>query len=547
MMNTEDQKITPQSQTANLLRLMRTSKFSELAKHELITRYSHLFGYPIAADVAEAGCSCDKFEKFKVDWRPDVVSELEEVFGKGCCQHVGSLSSKRIGFYPIHMAAGLGDQNLLETVLENGGNMYSTTLSEGLLPFDIAIINRHSKVSDALLLRNFQYPIDAETVKVKPKIIATCLYFNDVANANRCLQAGVVISRGHWKLLMNQAVERSQITVITWLLNLGIGDVNMKLRQELTALHVANRPDVAELLLKAGADLTIVANEEGTPLIFQLNRKRLEIAKLIAKHDRSLIDQMGIDSSDPTLNHYTAFHNCALSGYLDGLKMLHAHGADHTLVTYDGNTAVGLACYSDRLECVEYLLSLGCDVNYQDHDGDTALIYATYNANPSMVNSLIEHGANPGLSNNHDVTPLWNAVYSRSIGTVKLLLSLNVDSNKASRGRNIFEDENFDYIYDEPVTPLFVAIHQENIAIAKALVCAGCSINLERYSSASFEIYVDHWARDNKNWLDHVSSNPPSLMWWCKRTIRHILPLCPKEAIESLIIPSTLKSYLENV
>lgn len=303
--------------------------------------------------------------------------------------------------------------------------------------------------------------------------------------------------------------------------------------------------EMAELLLKSGADLTIVAHPNGTPLMEQLVLKRLSVAECILKFNPSLVDfaPAAADCPDQELaqHFYTALHYACWQGYLEGVKLLQKYGADCTAVTYDGNTAVGLACHSNWQTCVEYLLSLGCDVNQQDKDGDTALLYATHHGNSIIVDLLLKHGADPSVSNKDGVTPLWNAVFSRSLESVKLLLLKNVDTELCCRGQNWHEVGDLGHIYDVPVTPLFVAIHHEDISVVKALVAAGCYINGEK---PNFPIYVAHWAEENKRWLNHVAGNPPSLSWWCKRIIRRTMPVNPKNITEQLSIPSTLKTYL---
>lgn len=304
---------------------------------------------------------------------------------------------------------------------------------------------------------------------------------------------------------------------------------------------------MAQHLLDRGADPSIVCDPDGTALMRQLKRKRLEVAQCILKHDKSVVDQMVTNAPTSRRNHYTALQNCAWQDYLEGIQLLCEYGADHRLVTYDGNTAVGLACHSGSLECVEYLLGLGCDTNCQDKDGDTALLYATYNGNWEIVEMLLENGAEPERGNKFGVTPIWNAVYSRTLPSVIRLLSLNVDPGKCCRGRNIFEQQHFNFIYDDLVSPLFVAIHHQDVSIAKALIAAGCYINAEDFGLVNFRTYVDGWAGDNKKWLRHVTSTPPTLSWWCKRLIRKHLPVNPESAIQGLFIPYTLKAYIQEI
>ena len=59
------------------------------------------------SDMPITGCSCHNMETFKQDWRPDIPSELEQIVGDGYCAHVSAtLITKKLGFYPIHVAVG---------------------------------------------------------------------------------------------------------------------------------------------------------------------------------------------------------------------------------------------------------------------------------------------------------------------------------------------------------------------------------------------------------------------------------------------------------
>lgn len=56
------------------------------------------------------------------------------------------------------------------------------------------------------------------------------------------LFSGTKPSIALWKRIMHQTVDRSKIESVKWLLTLGIGDVNERLRDGFTALHYAKTP-----------------------------------------------------------------------------------------------------------------------------------------------------------------------------------------------------------------------------------------------------------------------------------------------------------------
>ena len=308
--------------------------------------------------------------------------------------------------------------------------------------------------------------------------------------------------------------------------------------------------EIVELLMDAGASPHVSCQSgyqnSPYPLLHQVFKKRWEVAEAMLKRYPDIIDLRESPTEEEPHPCYTAMQACAVNGDVEGLRLCQRYKADHRLVAPDGNNALMLAAYIDSEESVDFILQLGCDTNVQDKDGDTALIYATYHGNYKLVESLLNHKADPSITNHAGITPIWNAVFSRSLMSVKHLLMFNVDPTRPSRGQNIHgyvEDGN--YIYDEPVSPLFVAIHLENLSIIKSLTAAGCYLQAEKFGIPNFDMYVEHWSEENKRWLQHVTSRPPSLLWWCKRVVRKLLPVKCLHITNELPIPSHLKSYIQ--
>ena len=78
------------------------------------------------------------------------------------------------------------------SILDNGGDMYCTTLSKHLYPFDISIMNKYHSISEELLDRMFKYPNDEKVAKHKASLLRTCLYFSDIDGADYCVRAGKI-------------------------------------------------------------------------------------------------------------------------------------------------------------------------------------------------------------------------------------------------------------------------------------------------------------------------------------------------------------------
>lgn len=297
--------------------------------------------------------------------------------------------------------------------------------------------------------------------------------------------------------------------------------------------------EMVELLIKLKADpgsMSVLTNH--------VYSGRIEVCEAILQR---FPEAVSYPASGPSFKAYFPLHHASWRGSIDAVDLLLRYNADCHIATGDGNTALGLACHADSIDCAKRFISLGCDPNVADKDKDTALIYATFNGNPEITRLLLDNGADPHAENSTRVTPLWNAVYCQSLDIVKQLLKLNVDWSINSRGSDIHACSS---IYDEEVSPVFVALHLEQISILKALFESGCYLHKEIYVVKGPELTIDYmesWAEDNKRWLKHITQNPPSLMWWCKKTIRSRIKSDFQNSVRKLSITSCMKSYVIEV
>lgn len=280
--------------------------------------------------------------------------------------------------------------------------------------------------------------------------------------------------------------------------------------------------------------------EPSSVLIVPVCNQRLGVCEAILLQFPQVVSLPSIDGNCKS---YHPIHHASWIGDAGLVDLLLKYNADCHAITGDGNTALGLACHTSSLECAQRFISLGCDPNVQDKDNDTALIYATFNGQSEIARLLLECGANPHARSTASVTALWNAVFSQSLAIVEQLLRLNVDWAVCSKGREIHSGG---AIYDVEVSPVFIALHMQQISVLKALFASGCYLHKE-ISTTKPQIGVDYlraWDGDNKKWLEHITQNPPPLMWWCKKTIRSLTKTDFQNSVRSLNISSCMKSYI---
>jgi ankyrin repeat protein len=185
---------------------------------------------------------------------------------------------------------------------------------------------------------------------------------------------------------------------------------------------------VARYLVEKGADIN-KANEKGwTPLYLSVKHRNLETGTIPVPNQEQatdfvklLLDRNVDVNARITFNTEirngqratwfeedgaTAFIRAALCGDIEVMRMLLAKGADPTIKTTDGTTALmaasgvgfteGFIQYrskEDSIEAVKLLLELGADVNAQNEGGLTALHGAAHRAALEEIKLLVDHGA----------------------------------------------------------------------------------------------------------------------------------------------------------
>ena len=122
-----------------------------------------------------------------------------------------------------------------------------------------------------------------------------------------------------------------------------------------SALHIAcldNRVEIAELLIRKGANINITDNKDCTPL------------------------------------HYAAIYN-----YLYITDLLLYYGADTDIKCRDGSTPLTAAIWAGNAEVADLLVQAGANVNISDNKGFTPLHIAAQNGDTLLSRLLLDYGA----------------------------------------------------------------------------------------------------------------------------------------------------------
>jgi len=212
-------------------------------------------------------------------------------------------------------------------------------------------------------------------------------------------------------------VER-RVKLVNQLFDAG-ADADKKGFEGWTPLHDAAcnwNPEIAELIIRRGASLTVTNDLGETPLHVAVSFQKLGSVKVFldAKADVG-VQNLGGD---------TVLHVATSRRDVKAVKLLLAAGAEINAKDAGGKTVLHDAVLRGDIDMVNLLLAAGAEVNATDEAGNTASHYAADLPNPfaDVIPALQEAGADFAVQNHKGQTPLHRAICNKcSSKTVKAL------------------------------------------------------------------------------------------------------------------------------
>ncbi|KAI3414040.1 hypothetical protein GPALN_011506 [Globodera pallida] len=133
-------------------------------------------------------------------------------------------------------------------------------------------------------------------------------------------------------------------------------------------------------------------------------------------------------------------HLAAMSGNVEVLRVLVAHGANLQAQDFVRYTALHCATYFGHVQVVRELLEAGADPNASGGVHDRPIHIAAGKANPAMLKAFLEAGADPTLPDDEGNTALHFAAKTGHCTSMGLLLDRAKDARQFALQSNLYGD-----------------------------------------------------------------------------------------------------------
>lgn len=313
----------------------------------------------------------------------------------------------------LTLACYKGHLEMVRFLLEAGADQEHKT-EEMHTALMEASMDGHVEVARLLLDSGAQVNMPADSFE-SPLTLAAC--GGHVELVMLLLERGANIEEvndeGYTPLM--EAAREGQEEVVALLLSQG-ADINAQTEEtQETALTLAccsNSLEVAEYLIKAGADIEAGAN---TPLMEAAQEGHIELV-------RHLISA-GANVNAVTTSGETALMYACENGHTNVAETLIDAGADLEHEAEGGRTPVMKAARAGHLCTVQFLVSRGANINKATSNSDhTPLSLACAGGHKAVVEYLLSQGADPTLRLKDNSTMLIEAARGGHTKVVQLLI-----------------------------------------------------------------------------------------------------------------------------
>ena len=155
----------------------------------------------------------------------------------------------------------------------------------------------------------------------------------------------------------------------------------------------------------------------GTALHTASRKNHVNVAQSLLRH--------GADVNAPGLWGRTPLLIASCWGHLEVVRVLLEHGADVNAKVEDegeGDTPLHIAAFYGHFEIVRTLLKNNADINARNVDARTPLLEASSRGKVDILRLLLDHGADPNARGRHEQTSLHRASSFGYLDIARLLL-----------------------------------------------------------------------------------------------------------------------------
>uniref|UniRef100_H0VAV5 Ankyrin repeat domain 55 n=2 Tax=Cavia porcellus TaxID=10141 RepID=H0VAV5_CAVPO len=296
-------------------------------------------------------------------------------------------TSEEVDLTMVYQAASNGDVNALTAVIREDPSILECCDSEGCTPLMHAVSGR--QVDTVKLLLKMGANINMQDACGRTSLcLAT--YLGWLEGCVSLLRNGAKhnIPDKNGRLPLHAATAEPDVRLLTVLLQQSnLSEINHQDNEGMTPLHWAafhNQPQHTQMLLKKGADPTLVDKDFKTALHWAVQSGNRILCSIILSHHQG-----------PSIINYddesgkTCAHIAAAAGFSSIINELaRVPECNLQALDVDDRTPLHWAAAAGKAECVQSLLALGMDSNLRDINESTPLAYALYCGHTACVKLL---------------------------------------------------------------------------------------------------------------------------------------------------------------
>jgi ankyrin repeat protein len=330
--------------------------------------------------------------------------------------YAGNYREGRYGVGPLHLAAYLGDMQMLALLIDNGVDVNSLDFY-GRTALYYAIFFQNKDMIEFLIDKGAKiYLVDTMLGDTPLGFAGRCCPENgDINNLlmDKSIEAflssekdPIWFSESYHGLLYN-AVRLKRMEFVETMIDKNPSDINAHFCSGDTLWHLAVKSKdkgLAEFLRNKNANVNERGSMRYTPLHVAVMNKDVEMVRLLLA-----VDNIDVNCGD---NLMSTLCYAVRRGYTEIVELLLGNeGMDPDAEDSDGNSALHLAVESRNVEIVRLLVNSKATIDKINRRRETPLLLATQSGNSEMVRLLVGAGANPRLQRGRELSPVEFANY----------------------------------------------------------------------------------------------------------------------------------------